>query len=417
MGTLKEFALFIIGLGVVSILCQFNQFSYWLPLTSHGDLIQYTVQDSSGEVYHSRAIFLLNHEAMEKDFKVFVYPGGNPGTCYDSTNNTVKSNYASEHYFFMNLIESPFLTKNPEEAHLYFIPISCQPLSDEQRFFSMEEPLRDFKETAIKRYVEGLISTYPYWNRTLGADHFFVSCHDIGSMATEEIPFLLKNAIRLVCSPSYDSNYIPHKDVALPQILELSLPPDGDDMWNRSTVASRPLLLSQEMINPPRTKLGFWAGSPNSDVRKKLVAFQKDSREFEFHFVEKVKRATVLHNFEKEMYGSKFCICPRGETQVGGVCLSESMAFGCVPVIMSDYYDLPFNDILDWDEFSVILKEDDVHELEKILKSIPEGKYEKMHQNVLQVRKYFKWHSPPDKYDEFHLVMLELWKRRHVIRY
>jgi muconolactone delta-isomerase len=52
---------------------------------------------------------------------------------------------------------------------------------------------------------------------------------------------------------------------------------------------------------------------------------------------------------------------------------------------MSDYYDLPFNDILDWDKFSVILKEDDVLELEKILKSIPERKYEKMHQNVLKV--------------------------------
>lgn len=54
-------------------------------------------------------------------------------------------------------------------------------------------------------------------------------------------------------------------------------------------------------------------------------------------------------------------------------------------VIVSDYYDLPFNDILDWDKFSVILKEDDVLELERILKSIPEGKYEKMHQNVLKV--------------------------------
>ena len=56
---------------------------------------------------------------------------------------------------------------------------------------------------------------------------------------------------------------------------------------------------------------------------------------------------------------------------------------------MSDYYDLPFNDILDWDEFSVILKEDDVLELEKILKSIPQGEYEKMHQNVLKVDKNF----------------------------
>jgi hypothetical protein len=96
-----------------------------------GDLIQYTVQDSTDDIHHSRAFFLLNHEAMEKDFKVFVYPGGNPGTCYHSTNNTLKSSHASEHYFFMNLSDSPFLTKNPQEAHLFFIPISCLPLSDE----------------------------------------------------------------------------------------------------------------------------------------------------------------------------------------------------------------------------------------------------------------------------------------------
>ncbi|KAG0572206.1 hypothetical protein KC19_VG076200 [Ceratodon purpureus] len=32
----------------------------------------------------------------------------------------------------------------------------------------------------VMAYVESLIIKYPYWNRTLGADHFFVTCHDIG---------------------------------------------------------------------------------------------------------------------------------------------------------------------------------------------------------------------------------------------
>ena len=96
----------------------------------------------------------------------------------------------------------------------------------------MQDDLPRYKEMVIQNYVRALTIKYPYWNRTLGADHFFVSCHGIGNRATAAFPFILKNAIRLVCSPSYDSNYIPHKDVSFPQILELSVPPEGDDMWN-----------------------------------------------------------------------------------------------------------------------------------------------------------------------------------------
>jgi len=58
-------------------------------------------------------------------------------------------------------------------------------------------------------------------------------------------------------------------------------------------------------------------------------------------------------------------------------------------VILHDYYDFPFNDVLDWNNFSVILKEEHVPDLEKILKGIPEENYKKMHQNLLQVDKNF----------------------------
>ncbi|KAG5242020.1 glycosyltransferase [Salix suchowensis] len=252
---------------------------------------------------------------------------------------------------------------------------------------------------------------YPYWNRTLGADHFYFSCHE-----NEEVPLLMKNVIRLICSPSYDSECIPQKDISLPQTLELSLH-DGDDVWSRSTVKSRPLMIHPEMMLPRRTKLGFWACSLNSDVRKNLLIFYKGAPEFNFHFIDKMKRAAILDAYENELYGSKFCICPRWNNHLGGVCLTESMTFGCVPVILSDYYDLPFNDVLDWNNFSVILKEEHVPNLEKILKEIPEENYKKMHQNLLQVRKHFQWNSLPVKYDLFRMVMYELWLRRHIIKY
>ena len=86
----------------------------------------------------------------------------------------------------------------------------------------------------VRDYVEGLMSKYPYWNRTLGADHFFVTCHDVGVRATEGLPNLIKNSIRVVCSPSYDVGFIPHKDVALPQVLQpFALPAGGNDIENR----------------------------------------------------------------------------------------------------------------------------------------------------------------------------------------
>jgi hypothetical protein len=70
----------------------------------------------------------------------------------------------------------------------------------------------------VQKYVQSLISKYPYWNRTQGIDHFFVNCHEIGVKATKGVPFLKGNAIQVMCSPrcNSESEFIPHKDIALP---------------------------------------------------------------------------------------------------------------------------------------------------------------------------------------------------------
>ncbi|CAN1288430.1 Probable glycosyltransferase At5g03795, partial [Linum perenne] len=345
--------------------------------------------DEITDLYHFPEIFKLNYAAMEENFKVYIYTDGDPKTFYQ-TPRKLTGKYASEGYFFQNIRESKFRTKDPDQAHLFFIPISCHKMRGKGTSY-------ENMTIIVQNYVDSLIVKYPYWNRTLGADHFFVTCHDVGVRATEGVPFLVKNAIRAVCSPSYDVGFIPHKDVALPQILQpFALPAGGNDVENR-------------------TVLGFWAGHRNSKIRVILARVWENDTELDISN-NRISRATGHLVYQKRFYKSKFCICPGG-SQVNSARITDSIHYGCVPVILSNYYDLPFNDIINWHKFAVVLKEKDVYNLKQILKDIPHEQFVELNRNVAKVQKHFQWNTPPIKYDAFHMVMYDLWLRRHAIRY
>ncbi|XP_060970349.1 probable glycosyltransferase At5g03795 isoform X1 [Cannabis sativa] len=315
-------------------------------------------KDVLSDVYHSPEVFRLNYAAMEKNFKVYIYPDGDPKTFYQ-TPRKLTGKYASEGYFFQNIRESQFRTEDPDQADLFFIPISCHKMRGKGTTY-------ENMTIIVRNYVEGLISKYPYWNRTLGADHFFVTCHDVGVRATEGLSLLVKNSIRVVCSPSYDVGFIPHKDVALPQILQpFALPAGGNDVENR-------------------TVLGFWAGHRNSKIRVILAQVWENDTEL-YVLNNRINRATGNLVYQKRFYITKYCICPGG-SQVNSARITDSIHYGCIPVILSNYYDLPFNDILDWRKFSVVLKESDVYQLKQILKDIPDEEFLALHRNLIQVR-------------------------------
>ncbi|MCD7448284.1 hypothetical protein HAX54_040397 [Datura stramonium] len=122
-------------------------------------------------------------------------------------------NYASESYFKKVLVMSHFITKDPFNANLFFLPFSIARLRHDPRVGI--DGIKDF----IKSYIFNISHEYPYWNQTNGADHFYVACHSIGRFAMEKVIDVKINAIQVVCSSSYFvSAYIPHKDASLPQI-------------------------------------------------------------------------------------------------------------------------------------------------------------------------------------------------------
>ncbi|ERM93610.1 hypothetical protein AMTRI_Chr03g149380 [Amborella trichopoda] len=339
-------------------------------------------------VFHDKMVFLEDYKAMNKSLKIYVYPHSKD----DSFANVLLpvdfkpgGNYASESYFKKCLMKSHFITKDPKEAHLFFLPFSIASLRHDPRVGV--HGIQDF----VRSYIYNISQAYPYWNRSGGADHFYVACHSIGRSAMEKAVDVKFNAIQVVCSASYYlSGYVAHKDASMPQIW----PREGDPPKAGST---------------KRDKLAFFAGSNNSPVRQNLLEHWRNDSEISVHF------GNLSIPYSKALSHSKFCLHVKG-FEVNTARIADALFYGCVPIVIANHYDLPFTDILDWKKFSLVVATLDIPLLKEILHEISFEDYEELQRNVLEVRKHFQWHKVPENYDAFYMVMYELWLRRGLAR-
>uniref|UniRef100_A0A453JLX9 Exostosin GT47 domain-containing protein n=1 Tax=Aegilops tauschii subsp. strangulata TaxID=200361 RepID=A0A453JLX9_AEGTS len=131
-----------------------------------------------GPVYRNAYAFHRSYLEMEKLFKVYVYEEGEPPVFHDGP---CRSIYSSEgRFIFAMEMENRMRTRDPELAHVFFLPFSVVKMVKmiyEPNSHDME-PLR----RTLSDYIDVLSTKYPYWNRSLGADHFMLSCHDWGAV-------------------------------------------------------------------------------------------------------------------------------------------------------------------------------------------------------------------------------------------
>lgn len=167
-------------------------------------------------MFHDEDIFLEDYREMNRSLKIYVYPHRKNDPFANAllpVDFEPGGNYASESYFKKALMKSHFITKDPTEADLFFLPFSVARLRHDPRIGT--GGIQDF----IRDYIFNISRKYPYWNRTGGADHFYVTCHSIGRSAMAKAREVKVNAIQVVCSSSYFlSGYIAHKDASLPQV-------------------------------------------------------------------------------------------------------------------------------------------------------------------------------------------------------
>ncbi|XP_028779243.1 probable glycosyltransferase At5g25310 [Neltuma alba] len=346
---------------------------------------------SSGDIYRNPRLFHQSYLEMEKRFKVYVYQEGEPpfvhyGPCKDI--------YSIEGRFLHEMEQGvgTFRTNDPDAAHVYFLPFSVTwmvkylytpPTKD-------LDPLRRF----VSDYVRVVSTRHPHWNRTHGADHFMLACHDWGPHASEGDPFLYNNSIRVLCNANTSEGFNPQKDVSLPEIHLY-----GGEV--------SPKLLAPPPDNATRPHLAFFAGGLHGPIRPILLHHWRN-RAKDLQVYEYLPKGLDYYSF---MLSSKFCLCPSGY-EVASPRIVEAIYAECVPVILSQYYVLPFSDVLRWESFSVLMEVSDIPRLKEILSAIPEHKYRKLKQGVRAVRKHFTLNHPARRHDVFHMILHSIWLRR-----
>ncbi|XP_043699866.1 probable glycosyltransferase At5g03795, partial [Telopea speciosissima] len=345
-----------------------------------------------GPIYWKPSAFHRSYLEMEKQFKVFIYEEGEPPVFH---NGPCKSIYSMEGNF-INMMEmsSQFRTRDPEKAHVFFLPFSVTMMV---RFVYVADS-HDFApiKRTIVDYVDVISKKYPFWNRSLGADHFIASCHDWGLHSSTFVPNMYKNSIRVLCNANTSEGFKPNKDASIPEMNLITGSMNG--LIGGPSASHRPIL-------------GFFAGGMHGPVRPVLLEHWKNKDE-ELQVFEYLPKGM---SYQDKMRQSKFCLCPSGH-EVASPRIVESIYAGCVPVLINDHYVPPFSDVLNWKKFSVVVPVEDIPNLKRILMSISSTQYIRMQRRVIQVRRHFELHSPPKRFDVNNMILHSIWLRRLNIR-
>ncbi|KAJ1701159.1 hypothetical protein LUZ63_000938 [Rhynchospora breviuscula] len=341
-----------------------------------------------GPVYRNAYTFHRSYVEMEKKFKVYIYKEGEPPIFHDGP---CKSIYSSEGRFIHSMeIDDKFQTRDPELAHVYFLPFSVVKMV-KLIYVPNSHDMGPLRRT-ISDYIDVIATKYPYWNRSAGADHFMLSCHDWGPYVSSGHPHLFSNSIRVLCNANTSEGFNPSKDVSLP---EINLKTDSIASTIGGPSASH------------RPILAFFAGGDHGPIRPLLLKHWKN-KDNDIQVYEYLRKGVSYYDMMRK---SKYCICPSGY-EVASPRIVEALYLECVPVTIGDNYVLPFSDVLNWKSFSVPVSKEDIPNLKAILMSISPRQYIRMQRRVKIAQRHFMVNSPPKRYDVFHMILHSIWLRR-----
>lgn len=263
-----------------------------------------------------------------------------------------------------------------EEADLFYVP-----------FFTTISYFLLEKQQCKALYREALkwVTDQPAWKRSEGRDHIFPIHHP---WSFKSVRKFVKKAIWLLPDMDSTGNWYKPGQVSLEKDLILPYVPNLDlcDAKCLSKSASR------------RTTLLYFRGrlkrNAGGKIRSKLGSELGDADDVIIEEGSAGEAGKIAA--QSGMRKSVFCLSPAGDTP-SSARLFDAIVSGCIPVIVSDELELPFEGILDYRKISLFVSSSDAVQpgwLLAYLRSIKPSKLREMQDNLAKYVRHFLYSHP-----------------------
>ncbi|XP_073130278.1 probable arabinosyltransferase ARAD1 isoform X2 [Henckelia pumila] len=227
------------------------------------------------------------------------------------------------------------------------------------------------------------VTEQPAWKRSEGRDHILPVHHP---WSFKSVRKFMKNAIWLLPDMDSTGNWYKPGQVYLEKDVILPYVPNVD------------VCDSKCLSDAKRTTLLFFRGrlkrNAGGKIRAKLVTELTGANDviIEEGTAGEGGKAAAQIGMQK----STFCLNPAGDTP-SSARLFDAIVSGCIPVIVSDELELPFEGILDYRKIAVFVDSSDVMQpgwLLSFLRSIPSTQITEMQINLAKYSKHFLYAHP-----------------------
>ncbi|KAE9467201.1 hypothetical protein C3L33_00846, partial [Rhododendron williamsianum] len=139
-------------------------------------------------------------------------------------------------------------------------------------------------------------------------------------------------------------------------------------------------------------------------VRQELYYLLKEEKDVHFSFGS--VQVNGINQAGQGMGSSKFCLNIAGDTPSSNR-LFDAIASHCVPVIISDAIELPFEDVLDYSEFCIFVRASDAVKkgfLLNLLRGINRENWTRMWERLKHITRHFEYQYPSQPGDAVNMI-------------
>nr|CAG4635959.1 EOG090X01LY [Eubosmina coregoni] len=262
------------------------------------------------------------------------------------------------HDLLQAISNSPYITDDPSQACVFIPSID---LLNQNRIRPKE--------------VAKALSSLPFWNE--GKNHLIFNILP-GSEPVLEVDV----GYAMVTSGGFSNKYYrPNFDVSIP----VYSPVAADLKITRST-ENRTWLIISSQSNIHDEMLDYLI-----DIAMEHPSFLALSRCSNAVLNTRLRcRQSEIYSYPDVLKNGTFCLVIRG-LRLGQPTLMDALAAGCIPVIISDAYVLPYADVIDWKRVVLHIYEEDLNQLMAMLQTVTSDRVADMRKSGAMVfHRYFE---------------------------